>query len=153
MGVDITIGELGGGFAPLFPCNTGNCTGGTCRECTHEVREEERPGAPLVKTATAQGPKTGQFNFDKCSYGFYARWLDETSIDKQFPALDFKDQPSYTLIPDRLGAVLHQLATDIQMGIVTTKYPVEDAQFTCWMAWWCLNAPKFYGHQAAILFS
>jgi len=153
MGVDITIGELGNEFAPLFPCNTGPCTGDTCKHCTHPVREEERQGAPLVTTATAQGMRAGHFNFDKCSYGFYGRWLDETGIDQQFPALDFKDQPSYILIPDGLGIVLHQLADDIALGRVQTKYPKADAAFACWMAWWCMNAPKFYGHAAAILFS
>jgi hypothetical protein len=151
MGVDITIGELVES-SPLFPCNTGNCQGAACRQCSQDVREEERDGAPMVKTATAQGVKTGPFNFDKCSYGYYGRWLDETGIDQQFPCLNFTDQPQFIEIPPGLGAALHKLADDILLDIVPTKYPKEDAEFTCWMAWWCLHAPEWYGTRAAILF-
>jgi hypothetical protein len=157
MGVDITVGErIPEKVPPLFRCLVGEgkfkCPGPTCHECAHEVREEERTDSPHHSVATAQGMRTGGYNFDRLSYGYYDRWLKETHIEQQFPMLNYRDQPSVIAIPDGLGVALHKLATDIELGIVPTKYPKDDAAFTCWFAWWCIYATKTYGPLAAILF-
>jgi hypothetical protein len=151
--VDIAIGKRETS-APMFPCTRGYCAGSACRKCLQLVKEECRADAPHITTATAQGMKTGGYNFDGCSNGFYFRWLRETGIAERYPWLNIPtNDPLAFSIPDTMPGYLHRLAVDIEIGKVVTSYPASDAEFTCWMAWWCGAALKSYGLQAAILFS
>lgn len=154
MTVNITIGRKETS-APMFPCGVAGCRGASCRECLILVKQEHRAEAPIIGTATAQGPKRGGYNFiDGIPGGFYSRWMDETNICARFPWFNIPtNDPLVYSIPDILPGFLHCLAVDIEMGVVKTANPPEDAQFTCWMAWWTGYAIRTYGLKAAILFS
>src|SRR6185312_7902526 len=154
MGVDITIGErIPAKVAPLFPCGIRGCKDEACRRCVYEVREEVQSDAPTITVTCPDAQHhTGGFNFNRFSYGYYARWLDETHIAEQFPMLNYQDQPEVIAIPDGLGAALHKLASDIELGSITTKSRKNDAEFARWFAWWCDYAVRTYGDRAAILF-
>ncbi len=151
MSIDIIIGERARSL-PLHPCLP-TCPARACDECCDAVRQEARPDAPEWTVMTAQGQRTGGFNFASVPIGYYYRWLQETGIAAAWPCLNPADMPSAIVIPDGLGAALHQLAVEIDLGIVPTSNPTDDAQFTCWFAWWALAAPRFYGLKAAIQFS
>jgi hypothetical protein len=157
MTIDITIGKKQHS-APMFTCKGAGfdgCAGEICRECLQLVQQERRADAPPIHTATAQGLKVGGYNFLMgLPIGMYFRWLDETRIDERYPWLrPPSNDPMTFSIPDTLPGVLHRLAVEIEMGIVKTAYPQQDAEFTCWFAWWSGFAARSYGLQAAIQFS
>lgn len=154
MTVDITIGKRQES-APVVPCRASgfanDCPGRTCRECLRLVQEEERPDAPPIDSATAAGVRKAGFNFTQVPIHFYFRWLEETGLSNEYPFLNIpSNDPIAHPIPDGMGMRLHQLAVQIELGQVVTKYPEVDAEFTCWFAWWCIAAVKSYGLLAAI---
>ena len=152
MSIDIIIGQGPGKYVPLFACHGFACRINPACECHHMVKQEAQQDAPIHEVATAQGYKTGGFNFDCFSTGYYYRWLDETGIAAMISAFSPDDLPSMVKVTAAMIEVCAAIMGRLESGETPTKYTADDLEFTRWLLWWLQFALQKYGDHACIEF-